>query len=169
MYKIAILCLVALANACAGSSPNDPNSVDSSLGGANNAEGGAQAAGGAATGEGGKTVAGGASATGGASNSAAPTWTQLWTNYFQGQCASCHQSSGTVGVGKTFANAVQLCSILTDRGQLNGTTNPPLISASTSSLVWFNKNGTMPLGATTAPGNAVNDIKAWATAGAVCP
>jgi hypothetical protein len=39
-----------------------------------------------------------------------------------------------------------------------------------SLITWFGSGGSMPPGgATTSPGNAVADISAWQTAGAVCP
>ncbi len=173
-------CLLAVnVAACAAS---EADSSGQSSGGSNPdaaggiaAVGGALGSGGAAQGLGGNATGGAVSAggtttgRGGATSSSAPTWPQLWTSYFQPQCASCHQNSATVGNRMVFNTAAQLCTFLTTSRQLNGTTNPPLISASQSVLVWFNPAGSMPEGATTAPANAVNDIKAWATAGATCP
>jgi hypothetical protein len=146
---------------CAGAADNGN---DSSVGGAMNPSGGAQTGG--AVGNGGTAPAQGGSTVG---TSSAPSWAKLWTNYFQGACASCHASSSVVGNGVVFANATQFCTVMTSRRQLNGTTTPPLVSSSQSVLNWFSTNGSMPQGSNTPPANAVNDIKAWAAAGAVCP
>lgn len=151
----------------------DPNAV----GGSSNvtATGGASSKGGASA-TGGAVASGGATSsqtssksTGGAPSTSAPSWAQLWTNYFQPACASCHASSATVGSRRVFANAAQMCTYLTSAGQLNGSASPALISTSQSILNWFSSRGSMPEGNTTVPANAVNDIKAWAAAGAVCP
>lgn len=76
----------------------------------------------------------------------------------------------TVGQDKVFTNAEQLCTLLTSEGQLNGMSDPPLVSSTQSILKWFNPAGIMPQGSsTTTPPNAVQDIRAWATAGAACP
>lgn len=125
--------------------------------------------GGAAPGQGGNNATGGTPNTGGATTAVAPTWSEVWTNYFEPACASCHANSATVGSRRVFANARQMCTYLTTAGQLNGTTSPALISSSQSILSWFNTRGSMPEGNRTVPANAVNDIKAWAAAGAVCP
>jgi hypothetical protein len=99
----------------------------------------------------------------------APTWNQLWSNYFQPRCATCHASSNTVGTSRVFNNAAQLRTLLRNEGQLNGTTTPALISTSQSVLTWSSANGRMPEGNAIVPANAVNDIRAWAAAGPVCP
>jgi len=174
-----------------GGCGSDAAAGDTGVGGTGNESGGTSTTGvGGATGLGGATtlggaasvggsatiVRGGSSATGGATSasiggsaSVAPTWSQLWTNYFQGACVSCHASTTTSGAGLVFSNATQLCTLLTTRRQLNGSKSPPFISSTQSVLNWFSAQGTMPVGSPTPPANAVNDIKAWATAGAVCP
>jgi hypothetical protein len=161
-------CLVG--SGCAAT--DDSSSSDSGFGGGQAVGGSSSASqGGSVSGVGGASSATGGAGTsvGGASNSSAPTWPQLWTNYFQGACASCHSSSATVGSRLVFSNAAQLCTVLTTNRQLNGTMTPSLINANTSVLNWFSSNGSMPEGNNVAPANAVNDIKAWAAAGAVCP
>jgi hypothetical protein len=174
---LALALLALNVTACSGSEGNssDPGSAGGSTDAAGGiaTTGGALGSGGALQGQGGRATGGavsaGGTAAGGAMSSSAPTWTQLWTNYFQPQCASCHQSSATVGSRMVYSTAAQLCTFLTSQRQLNGTTTPPLVSASQSVLVWFNPAGSMPEGVPTPPANAVNDIKAWATAGAACP
>jgi hypothetical protein len=140
--------------------------------GASNNRGGASGAlggNGGRNGTGGRSSSGTSAAAGRTAAGNAPSWDQLWTNYFQPKCASCHADSATVSSRRVFNTAAQLCTFLTNQRQLNGTTNPPLISQTQSVLNWFNPNGSMPEKDNTTPTGAVADIKAWATAGAVCP
>lgn len=132
------------------------------VGGTESGKGGWTGLGGATLGRGGATV-NTTSERGGASAipvGAAPTWNALWANYFKPRCATCHSSA---------ASAAKFCEFLTNIQQLDGTSQPPLTSASGSVLSWFNESGYMPQDTTAVPANAVKDIRAWANAGAVCP
>ena len=110
---------------------------------------------------GGSGAVGGASvtSTGGTQTASAPTWTQLYNNYFNSACTSCHSSQSPV-----FTTAASMCTVLKQYGHIgNGT-------ASLQTLItWFNQGGYMPLDTSPAPGNAVADITAWQNAGAACP
>jgi len=149
-------------------------SVQDSTGGSNSTGGSGMAAGGSTTTGGSGTAAGGhatggAVAVGGASKggttaAAAPTWSQLYSNYFgpntAGDCVSCHGS----GVSPTFTSASSMCSAMKSYGVIgNGTAHFETV------LKWFNQNGIMPQNNNPTPANAVADITAWENAGAVCP
>ena len=127
------------------------------------ATGGSKATGGAKA-TGGMAATGGSKSTGGGTGTSAPTWTQLYTNYFAtgtaGNCASCHGS----GTQPTFNSAATLCAALKNSGYIgNGTATLENL------LKWFNNGGGMPANNNPTPANAVADITAWQNAGAVCP
>lgn len=153
---------LAISVACSSNSGDSSAETSGTDGGRSSAVDSA-ATGGRSTGQG-EGQGGTASTTAGA-----PTWNQLWANYFEPQCSSCHADTSIVGSRKTFASASQLCTFLTGQRQLNGSTSPALISGTQSVLVWFNPNGSMPEGNPGAPQNATRDLRAWAAAGAVCP
>jgi hypothetical protein len=160
------------ARATGGSSNPSTGGAKGTGGASSPATGGAKATGGAsspatggakATGGVSSPSTGGAKATGGASSVAAPTWSQLYTNYFgpntAGNCVSTGCHSG--GVSPIFNSATTMCSAL--KSYFGGT-----ISFS-SILTWMGKGGNMPANGAAAPANAVADITAWQNAGAVCP
>ena len=131
--------------------------------GGTRATGGAKSTGGALA-TGGAKATGGTKATGGSASSGAPTWSQLYTNYFgpgtAGDCVSCHTSNPSA----QFNNATTMCSALKRAGYI-GTGTASLDSL----LSWFGTGGFMPANNNPAPANAVADITAWQNAGAVCP
>ena len=155
----------ASTNQSSGGTPSGAggtsNSTTIAVGGTANAKGGTTGSGGANFG--GEVPRSTTSASGGASSTSvvpAPTWNALWANYFKPRCGSCHTSA---------ASAAQFCSFLTNIQQLDGTSQPPLTSATGSVLSWFNESGYMPKDNAPVPAKAVEDIRAWANAGAVCP
>lgn len=128
--------------------------------------GGAKATGGAAA-TGGNKSTGGAVATGGASSNNAPTWSQLFTNYFAkgtaGDCITCHGTNGVAHQFAAFNDATTMCTTLKNLGYIPGQLNVVLST-------WFGGNGLgMPQNSNPTPANAVADITAWQNAGSVCP
>jgi hypothetical protein len=167
----SLIALVALDMGCSGADLGAgtlPNHNIGSVGGT--PTGGTTGAGGNAAGSstisgstvgGGNSTAGGASvtSTGGTQTASAPTWSQLYANYFNSACTSCHSSQAPV-----FTTAASMCTVMKTYGHIgNGT-------ASLQTLItWFNQGGYMPPGGGTAPANAVTDINNWQNAGAICP
>lgn len=166
-----LIALVALDMGCSGADLGAGPGINRSIGsvgstptgGTNGAGGnaGSPTDGGSTSVGGGNGVVGGASvtSTGGTHTASAPTWTQLYSNYFSSACTSCHSSQSP-----TFTTAASMCAVLKTYGHIgNGT-------ASLQTLItWFNQNGYMPPGGGPAPANAVTDITAWQNAGAICP
>ena len=101
-----------------------------------------------------------AKGTGGTSSKVAPTWAQLYSNYFASACVSCHGS----GTSPSFNSASTMCSALKSTGYIR-TGSATLQNL----LTWFGGTGSMPMGGGAAPANAVADITAWQTSGAACP
>lgn len=173
--SLAGCCLIALAAqdmGCSGADLGAGGGINQNIGSVGGTlVGGAAGVGGNAAGSsplGGSTSVGGASgavggasvtSTGGTQTASVPTWTQLYNNYFNSACTSCHSSQSPV-----FTTAASMCTVLKQYGHIgNGT-------ASLQTLItWFNQNGYMPLDNSPAPANAVADITAWQNAGAVCP
>ena len=104
------------------------------------------------------------SGTGGAASTSAPSWSQLYSNYFgpntPGNCSSCHGA----GTAPSFNSASTLCSALKSAGYIKNSSG-----TLQNLLTWFGGSGTMPQGGGAVPTKAVSDITAWQTAGAVCP
>jgi len=166
--SLASVCLIALLDlgmGCSGTdlgagSGRNIGSVGAPVGGATGV--GGNAAGGGSTSFGGSNGAAGSASvtsTGGAQTAGAPTWTQLYNNYFNSACTSCHSSQSPV-----FTTAASMCTVLKQYNHIgNGT-------ASLQTLItWFNQGGYMPLDTSPAPANAVADITKWQNAGAACP
>ena len=144
-----------------GSAGGQTSNLQESTGGSVAMGGSGAAGGGPATG--GAAAVGGAT-KGGTTAAAAPTWSQLFSNYFgpntAGDCVACHGS----GVSPTFTSASSMCSAMKSYGVIgNGTAHFETV------LKWFNQNGIMPQNNNPTPANAVADITAWENAGAVCP
>jgi hypothetical protein len=94
----------------------------------------------------------------------APTWTELYDDYFgpgtAGNCVSCHAT----GTSPVFDSAETLCAVLKSQGYIVHT-----VADLEYLIEWFGLGGTMPQGGGAPPPNAVNDILAWENAQAVCP
>jgi hypothetical protein len=89
----------------------------------------------------------------------APTWSDIYNNYLQGDCASCHTHSSNMGT------ATKAYSYLQGMGYISGTSSP-LVDPSQSCLTWVSAGGNMPPnGGSNA--QAVSDLDAWAAAGAL--
>lgn len=141
-----------------------------SIGGRSGAGGSTgKATGGSATGGISSKAAGGAAtggaATGGAGsgNGAAPTWSQLYTDYLGpgtiGHCGECHSQVTNASAAYTFLRSV---------GQISSSnpTGSSLTVQGASRLVWF--GGSMPDGgkASDASAQVLEAFRAWVAAGA---
>ena len=88
----------------------------------------------------------------------APTWSQIYANYFGsgtiGRCNGCHSQG---------SSAKNLYSWLQGKGYISGTSSP-LVDSSQSDLSWY--GGNMPPGGGSSS-KAVSDMNAWAAAGAL--
>jgi hypothetical protein len=147
-------------NSAGGQSSNVQDSTGGSV-----ATGGAGAAGGGNA-TGGAVAAVGGATKGGTTAASAPTWSQLFSDYFGPNTAGDCVASGCHGSGNSpsFTNASTMCSAMKNSGIIgNGT------ASFDSVLKWFNKGGIMPQNNNATPANAVADITAWEKAGAVCP
>lgn len=166
----SIICAMGTVGLMACSSP--PWAGDNSVGGQSSVQGssgGFQTTGGSGTAGGsanGGAVAVGGATKGGTTAAVAPTWSQLFSNYFgpntAGDCVAsgCHGSDAS----PTFTNAASMCSAMKNNNVIgNGTASFDVV------LKWFNKGGIMPRNNNATPPNAVADITAWEKAGAVCP
>ncbi len=171
-YRLfAIVCAMGPVGLVACSAP--PGESGNSVGGQSSnvqpATGGSATMGGSGAAGGGHTTGGaaavGGAANGGASTAAAPTWSQLFTNYFGPNTAGDCVASGCHGsASPTFTGASSMCSAMKSYGIIsNGTASFDLV------LKWFNQGGVMPRNNNPTPANAVADITAWEKAGAVCP
>jgi hypothetical protein len=82
----------------------------------------------------------------------------VWTNYLKGgtvgNCSHCH--------GQT-SSASAAYSWLKGKGQIGGS-KPALTDPAQSCLTWY--GGNMPTNGPSQVANAVNDMNAWAAAGA---
>ncbi len=166
LMGFCLIALVAQDMGCSGADLGAGGGTNRNIGSVGNTPvGGATGVGGNATGSsnpGGSTSVGGATgaatSTGGTQTASVPTWTQLYNNYFNSACTSCHSSQSPV-----FTTAASMCTVLKQYGHIgNGASLATLIT-------WFNQGGYMPLDTSPAPANAVADITAWQNAGAVCP
>ncbi len=86
----------------------------------------------------------------------APTWSQIYTNYLKssvGRCNSCHSQC---------SSASNTYSWLQGKGYISGTSSA-LVDPNQSCLTWYGGNMPPSGGQNSA---AVNDMNAWAAAGA---
>jgi hypothetical protein len=161
----AVVGWLVVATACSSSGGG---SGDSSGGGSGDSSGGAATgSGGSEAGAAGESnaIGGVNSSAGGASSSSAgtsatgaPTWTDIYAQYFTadtaGHCASCHSFG---------SSADSLYSMLQQRNQISGTSSK--IVTGSSILVWF--GGSMPRGGSADNPAAVDALKAWVADGAL--
>jgi len=155
-------------SACSGADLSSSSStgqgsipLESTTGGTSSAGTSPGSTGGSATGSTSNAgTAGKPTGTGGTSSKSAPTWSQLYTNYFASACVSCHGS----GTSPSFNSASTMCSALKSSGFIR-TGSATLQNL----LTWFGGTGSMPVGGGAAPANAVTDITAWQNSGAACP
>jgi len=105
--------------------------------------------------------------------SAAPTYTQLFTNWFAagtpGSCANgnCHGNTSNGG-WKCGQTAATCFTGMTGKGFVNTTTpkNSSIISATNSPLRWFSPSGNMPQNNAVANADGKKAVLAWVCAGA---
>jgi hypothetical protein len=107
---------------------------------------------------------GGGEDGGGGEGGAAPTWTEIYTNYLSASspaaCAACHTHA------TQMPTASASYTYLASQGYIGGAC-PTLVQVGSSCLTWY--SGEMPPGGTDNPASdaqAVIDMNAWAAAGA---
>ena len=95
----------------------------------------------------------------GSTQTTAPTWTAIFNSYLagstKGRCSSCHSQ------GSSKSN---LYSWLQGKGYISGK-NSALVDPNQSCLSWY--GGNMPTNGPSSWSAAVNDMNAWAAAGAL--
>jgi hypothetical protein len=141
-----------------GSTSSGSTSSGGSTSGGSTSGSSGNSSGGSTSSSSGGTSSGGTS-SGGSSGGppAAPTWTQIWTNYLKsgtvGNCSHCHGSTGSASGAYNW---------LKNKGYISGTSSA-LVDPNRSCLTWY--GGNMPTNGATSP-QAAKDMNAWAAAGA---